>query len=231
MKVGLVYTGVTDELKADVEREVKKQLGDGIEMISVKDPTIIQEVSKTGYVTTAPAARLIRLYMEVAEEGVDAILNLCSSVGEVADAAQDIAGYLGVPIVRVDEDMCREAVRIATLEGGGAKIGVMGTLGSTLTPTAGTIKRVAREMNRHVETVECLVEGAFNINQEQFLKMMDEHAAKIIEQVDVIVLAQGSMAYAEPSLSEKYHKPVLGSPRFGAVALKNALIKKGLLKG
>ncbi|MBQ7562519.1 MAG: Asp/Glu/hydantoin racemase [Lachnospiraceae bacterium] len=231
MKVGLVYTGVTDELKADVEREVKKQLGDDVEMISVKDPTIIKEVSEKGYVTTAPAARLIRLYMDVAEQGAEAILNLCSSVGEVADAAQDIARYIGVPIVRVDEDMCREAVRLATLEGKGAKVGVMGTLGSTLTPTAGTIRRAAREMNRHVEVVECLVEGAFNINQEQFLKMMDEHAAKIADQVDVIVLAQGSMAYAEPSLSEKYRKPVLGSPRFGAVALKNALIKKGVIAG
>ena len=224
MKIGLVYTGVTDELKADVEREVKKQLGDDVELISVKDPSIIKEVSGTGYVTTAPAARLVKLYMDVAEQGVDAILNLCSSVGEVADAVQPLAKYIGVPIVRVDEDMCREAVRL------GKRIGVMGTLGSTLTPTAGTVRRVAREMNQHVEIVECLVEGAFNIDQEQFLKMMDEHAAKIIDQVDVIVLAQGSMAYAEPSLSEKYGKPVLGSPRFGAVALKEALIKKGTIK-
>ncbi len=225
MKVGLVYTGVTEELKADVEREVRKQLGDDVEMISVKDPSIIQDVSGKGYVTSAPAARLIKLYMDVIEQGVDAILNLCSSVGEVADAAQDIARYIGVPIVRVDEDMCREAVRL------GDRIGVMGTLSSTLTPTAGTVRRVAREMNRHVEIVECLVEGAFNIDKEQFLKMMDEHAAKIIDKVDVIVLAQGSMAYAEPSLSEKYKKPVLGSPRFGAAALKEALVKKGVIKG
>ncbi len=223
MKIGLVYTGVTDELKRDVEREVKKQLGDEVEMLSYADPSIIKEVSSVGYVTTAPAARLVASYMQAAQDGVDAILNLCSSVGEVADAVQPLAKYIGVPIVRVDEDMCREAVKI------GKRIGVMGTLGSTLTPTANTVRRVAREMNQHVEITECLVEGAFNINQEQFLKMMDEHAAKIIDQVDVIVLAQGSMAYAEPSLSEKYGKPVLGSPRFGALALKKALQEKGVL--
>ena len=105
----------------------------------------------------------------------------------------------------------------------------MATLNSTLKPTASLVTRIAREMNRPVEIIECLVEGAFNIDQERFLQMMDEHAAKIIDKVDVIVLAQGSMAYAEPSLSEKYRKPVLGSPRFGARALKEALIRKGTL--
>ncbi len=223
MKIGLVYTGITPELKADVEREVKTQLGEDVTLISLKDPSIIKEVSSTGFVTTAPAARLVKLYMDAAEQGVDAILNLCSSVGDVADACQPLAGYIGVPIVRVDEDMCREAVRL------GSRIGVMATLNSTLKPTAGLVTRVSREMNKPVEIVECLVEGAFNIDQEQFLRMMDEHAASIIDRVDVIVLAQGSMAYAEPSLSEKYGKPVLGSPRFGAAALKETLIRKGVL--
>lgn len=91
--------------------------------------------------TTAPAARLIGMYMKAAEEGVDAMLNLCSSVGEVADSAQDVAKYIGVPIVRVDEEMCREAVRK------GQRIGVMATLPTTLEPTKGTILRMARECN------------------------------------------------------------------------------------
>lgn len=224
MKIGLVYTGITDELQKDVEREVKKQLGEDVTLISVKDPSIIKEVSAAGCVTTAPAARLVKLYMDMAEQGVDAILNLCSSVGDVADACSPLAAYIGVPIVRVDEDMCREAVRL------GRRIGVMATLSSTLKPTASLVTRVAREMNRPVEIVECLVEGAFNIDQARFLQMMDEHAASIIDSVDVIVLAQGSMAYAEPSLSEKYKKPVLGSPRFGAAALKNVLVRKGVLE-
>ena len=34
MKVGLIYTSTTPELIADVEREVKKQLGDDVEMVS-----------------------------------------------------------------------------------------------------------------------------------------------------------------------------------------------------
>ncbi len=223
MKVGLIYTSTTPELIADVEREVKQQLGDDVELYSLQDPSILADVRQAGHVTTAPAARLIGMFMKAAEEGCEAVLNLCSSVGEVADCAQDVARYIGMPIVRVDEEMCREAVRL------GKRIGVMATLPTTLEPTKNTVKRVAREMNHEVELVDCLVDGAFGLDQVQFKARLTEAAATIIDQVDVIVLAQGSMAYAEPTMSETFGKPVLGSPRFGAAELKKALQSKGCL--
>ena len=80
MKVGLIYTSTTPELIELVEQEVKKQLGDDVELYSLQDPSILADVRAAGYVTTAPAARLIGMYMKAAEEGVDAMLNLCSSV-------------------------------------------------------------------------------------------------------------------------------------------------------
>ena len=223
MKVGLIYTSTTPELIADVEREVKKQLGEDVELYSLQDPSILAEVREAGYVTTAPAARLIGMYMKAAEAGCDAMLNLCSSVGEVADCAQDVAKYIGVPIVRVDEEMCREAVRRGT------RIGVMATLPTTLEPTKGTIRRMARENGKYVELVDCLVEGAFGLNQDQFKARMTESAATIADKVDVIVFAQGSMAYCEQYIAEKCNKVVLSSVRFGAEELKKALIKKGTI--
>lgn len=223
MKVGLIYTSTTPELIELVEEEVKKQLGDDVEMLSLQDPSILADVREAGYVTTAPAARLIGMYMKAAEEGVDAMLNLCSSVGEVADCAQDAARYIGVPIVRVDEEMCREAVRL------GSRIGVMATLPTTLTPTKNTVARVAREAGKHVELVDCLVDGAFGLDQDQFRARLTSAAEEIIDKVDVIVLAQGSMAYAEPHLRERFGKPFLGSPRFGAAELRKALERKGLI--
>ena len=223
MKVGLVYTSTTPELIELVEQEVKKQLGDDVELLSLQDPSILADVRAAGYVTTAPAARLIGMYMTAAQQGADAILNLCSSVGEVADCAQDAAKYIGVPIVRVDEEMCREAVRL------GSRIGVMATLPTTLVPTMNTVSRVAREAGKHVELVECLIDGAFGLDQDQFKARLTEAAAGIIDKVDVVVLAQGSMAYAEPHLTQVYGKAFLGSPRFGAAELKKALEMKGMI--
>ncbi len=223
MKVGLIYTSTTPELIELVEREVKKQLGDDVEMYSLEDPSVLGDARDAGYVTTKAAARLIGMYMKAVEADCDAMLNLCSSVGEVADCAQDAADYIGVPIVRVDEEMCREAVRK------GRRIGVMATLPTTLEPTKNTIKRMSRECGKHVELVDCLVEGAFGLNQDEFKARMAQSAGTIAEEVDVIVFAQGSMAYCEEYIADMYNKVVLSSPRFGALALKDALVKKGVI--
>lgn len=224
MKVALIYTSTTPELIELVEQEVKKNLGDNVELFSIRDSEILGAVREQGYVTAAPAARLIGMYMKAVEEGCDAILNICSSVGEVADCMQDAAKYLGVPIVRIDEEMCRDAVRKGT------RIGVMATLPTTLEPTINTLHRVSRECGKRVELVECLVENAFGLNQEEFKAKMSEYAGKIADQVDVIVFAQGSMAYCEGEIAEKYQKRVFSSPRYGAAALREALVRKGVME-
>lgn len=223
MKVGLVYTSTTPELIELVESEVEKQLGENIEIVSYSDSSILEEVIEKGYVNSSATSKLIKMYMDANLDNADVILNICSSVGEVADKAQDIAKFTGIPIVRIDEDMCREAVIL------GKKIGVMATLNSTLDPTKNTIRRVAREIDREVEIVDCLVDGAFGLNQEDFKKRMLEKAAEIENKVDVILFAQGSMAYCEEEISKSYNKTVVSSPRFGAIAVKNALVKKGLI--
>lgn len=222
MKVALAYTSTTPELIELVEREIKDQLGDGAELMSYEDPTILGDTRLAGYVTKDAAARLVDMYMKAVLDGAEAIINLCSSVGEVADASQSISKYIGVPIVRVDEDMCKEAVRK------GKRIGVMATLPTTLNPTKNTILRVARELNKEVILVDALIDGAFGLDQEQFKKLMLNKAKEIVDKVDIILFAQGSMAYCEEIIQNEYNKIVLSSPRFGAKALRKALEEKGV---
>lgn len=223
MKIGLVYTSTTPELIELVNKEVRKQLGDEAELLHYEDPSILSEIREHGYVTTAPAARLISMFMQAAQDGADAILNICSSVGEVADCIQDAARYIGVPIVRIDEEMCRDAVRRGT------RIGVMATLPTTLEPTKNTVKRVAREMNREITLVDSLVDGAFGLDQDQFRTLLLNNAEQIKNKIDILLLCQGSMAYCEEYLEEKIGVPVVSSPRYGAAALKEALKSKGVL--
>lgn len=223
MKAGIVYTSTTPELIELVNREVKGQLGEGAKLMNYEDPSILAEVREAGHVTAKAAARLVSMYMQATIDGADAILNCCSSVGEVADAAVTVGKYTGVPIVRIDEEMCREAVRL------GHRIGVLATLQTTLEPTKNTIRRVAREMNREAVLVDGLIDGAFGMDQEQFRQMLLSKTEEIAGQVDVVLLAQGSMAYAEEYLHEKSGKPVVSSPRFGARALRAAMEQKGLL--
>ena len=82
-------------------------------------------------------------------------------------------------------------------------------------------------MGKHVEVTEVLVDGAYGLDSEQFKSRMTEEAAKITDQVDVIVFSQGSMAYCEKLIADRFHKTVLSNPYYGAKALKAALVEKG----
>lgn len=222
MKIGLVYTATTPELIKMVEEEVHKNIGEA-ELLTYQNGSILAKTREAGRVTKEAAALLAELYIQAIQDGAEAILNTCSSVGETADAMQDFATYCGVPIVRIDEEMCREAVRL------GNRIGVLATLQTTMEPTKNTIKRVALEMGKQVILVEGLIMGAFGVDQEQFKKLMVEKAGQIEKEVDVILFCQGSMAYCEELIHNTYMKPVLSSPRFGAIALKDALSRKGVV--
>ena len=223
MKIGLIYTSTTPELIETVEREVRAAVGSEATLYSLKDPSILADIREVGYVTAAPAARMVSLYMQAVQAGCDALLNLCSSVGEVADSVQDLARYLGVPIVRVDEEMCREAARRGT------RIAVVATLPTTMAPTKNTLLRIARELGRRVTLIDCLVEGAFGLDQDAFRARMAECVGAVAARADVILFAQGSMAYCDTYIAQRFGKPVLSSPRFGAAALRDTLRAKGLL--
>ena len=222
VKVALIYTVTTPELKEDMLREVKKELGN-VEIMSYEIPSVFEEIKSTGYVTALPAARLIGAYMKAIEDGADAILSICSTAGDIAYSMQDAAKYIGVPIIIVNEDMCREAVRKGT------KIALMATFQTSIDPTRNIISRVAREMGKHVEMKDVLVEGGFGLAPEQFRTLMAAKAKEIADWADVIVFTQGSMAYCEEYIANMYHKTVLSNPRFGAKALKTALTDKGVM--
>ena len=224
IKVAVVYSATSPQLRADTEGQIRRQLGPDVEMLIYQVPDVLQETLDAGHVTTGAAARLFTVYMKAIEDGADAILSVCSTVGDAAHSMKGAAEYLGVPILIINEDMCREAVRQ------GKRIAIMATLQSSINPTKNIITRVARELGRHdVEIVEVLVEGGYGLEPEKFRTLMETKAKEIDDQVDVIIFSQGSMAYCERHVADVTGKPVLSNPYFGAQSLKNALIAKGLI--
>ena len=223
-KVAYIYTVTTPELKEDMMREAQEQLGDDVEVMTYEVPWVFEEIKRVGYVTVPPASKLIQAYMTAIDDGADAILSICSTVADVAFSMQDAADYIGTPIIIVNEEMCREAVRK------GQKIALMATFNTSIDPTRNILRRVSREMGKHIEVTEVLLDGAFGLDQTQFRALMAQKAGEIADKVDVIVFTQGSMAYCEEYIAKMYGKVVLSNPRFGTKAVKDALISKGLLK-
>lgn len=222
MKVAIVYTGVNPQLITTVERELKAAApGVDLDIMTLADPTIINETVANGGVTPAAAQRLMKLYMAGMAGGADIIYNICSSIGDVADAAKPIFKVMGIPFVRIDEDMAISAVKTGT------RIGVLATLRTTLEPTKRLIKRCADEMGKDVTLIDALADGAFGKSKEELEEIFVEKVKDIADKVDVILLAQASMAECEKRLEEASGKPVVSSPRFGAAAVRDVIMQLG----
>ena len=187
-------------------------------VISIIEDALIQDVIRAGRVTPEIARRLVRYYLAAEDTGADLIFNTCSSIGDVAILARSL---VKIPLVKIDDAMAAEAVRI------GARVGVLATLQTTLAPTVRLVEAQAEKAGRTISVVEGLAKGAFDA---LFAKQLEKHdelvmaaAERVASQADVIVLAQGSMARLEEALAKRTGKPVLSSPRRGVVEVKETL--------
>ena len=184
----------------------------------IADSSLIKEVIAHNEVTPAVRRRLLGYYNAAADAGADVVFNTCSSVGDVADYGNT---YARIPVFRIDQPMAQQAVTSAD------RIGVISTLSTTLDPTRRLLENEARKAGRQVTLVDGLADGAFAAGQsgdgETHDRLIAEAAARIADQVDMFVLAQGSMARMEQRLAELTGKPVLSSPILGVKGLRKFL--------
>lgn len=198
--------------------EIFKEYLPEVKLNHIADDSLIQEVIANNAVTPAVRRRLLSYYNAAADAGADVVFNTCSSVGDIADYGN---GYARIPIFRIDQPMAAEAV--AKYD----RIGVISTLPTTLDPTCRLLQNEAQKAGRKVVLVEGLADGAFAAGQsgdgETHDRLIAETAQKIADQVDMFVLAQGSMARMEQRLSDLTGKPVLSSPVLGVKGLRKFL--------
>jgi Asp/Glu/hydantoin racemase len=204
-KLGLIHTSAT---LVPVFAQLCKEKLPGVETFNIADDSLVKGIIAAGSLT-AQISRRVAGYLESAElAGADYIMVTCSSIGPAVEAG---AKLTGVPVLRVDQPMADKAV--AT----GGKIGVIATLQTTLEPTADLISRRADAAGRKIELTSRLCEGAFDALMSGDAAKHDAIVAtalkELSKQVDVIVLAQASMARVVDALSEKDKRiPILASP-------------------
>lgn len=191
-----------------------------VKLNHIADDSLIQEVIANNEVTPAVRRRLISYYNAAADSGADIVFNCCSSVGKVAEMGDLIAP---ITVFRIDGPMAEKAVRE------GKKIGVIATLPTTLEPTVALLRDKAASAGVEIEVVEGLAKGAFGADKATHDGLIEQEAVKLADKVDVIVLAQGSMAAMEEKLRAMTGKMVLSSPLLGVEGLRDHLREMGLL--
>jgi aspartate/glutamate racemase len=205
--LAIIHTTVVtiDTLKA-----LAAELLPGYHVVNIVDDSILPQLARNNGDVGAVSERLIGYARFAEQAGADAILSACSSVGEVAAQMRQ---QVTIPLVRIDEAMAEEAVRRGT------KIGVAATLQTTLNPTIRLVEQKAQERGVVVEITPLLANGAYQklMAGDKVGHDADLAAAlgELAVQVDVVVLAQASMARVVPSLPAKQQDKCLTSPRLG----------------
>jgi Asp/Glu/hydantoin racemase len=217
-KIGILHTSFVFVTVDPVFRDLFGELLPDVQVIDFVDSDVLAQVRRDGGVSVSSAERMRHLAQAAEAAGVDIIFSACSSLGPALDEARRA---VHVPIVKVDEAMVEEAVRL------GNRIGVLATVPTTLKPTSDLVKAAAARLGRRVETAEQLCEGAFDLlmggDREAHDAAVLAGAQELARTCEVIVLAQASMARLAPGLSERTGKPVLASPRMGVEDLRRRL--------
>jgi len=215
-KIGMVHSVAS---LVSVFNELAAELLPDVEIIHLVDEGLLKDALARGQLTSSMARRFGLLASFAEESGAEMVMLTCSSLAPLVDESKDM---VKIPLLKVDEAMADEAVRL------GKRIGVIATAYTTLKPTSDLIRARAVLQGKKVEVEAVLCEGAFDALRRGDLETHD-HTVKdrlneLMKKVDVVVLAQASIARVVAQIPEKERKvPILSSPRLGVQRLKEKL--------
>jgi Asp/Glu/hydantoin racemase len=209
--LGLIHTSAT---LVPVFQQLTNEFLPNVKTFNIVDDSLIKNVITCGEMTPATARRVVNYVGSAEAAGADFILVTCSSIGAAVEAS---AALTKVPVLRVDQPMADKAVLT------GKRIGVIATLPTTLQPTSDLVTRRALVANKQIELTSRLCEGAFDALMSGDAATHDKMVAAALKElstkVDVIVLAQASMARVVETLDPAERKvPILASP---AIAIQH----------
>lgn len=178
---------------------------------NIVDDSILPRIINAGGLSPQIVSTVYQHISNAEKMESDVILVTCSSISKVVDI---VSPLISVPVFKIDDAMTDRAVNV------GKKIGVLATIKTTLNPTISQLEKKAKKFGREIEIIPCLCSDAYKAlieenDPEKHDAILYDSLKNIIPNVDVIVLAQASMARLVPKLESKISKPILSSPESG----------------
>ena len=181
------------------------------------DESLIQQTITVGKLQKVTVRRLIGMVESASAIGVDGVLVTCSSIGPAASIAAQLFPF---PVVRIDDAMAEKAVRQ------GGRIGVLATLRTTLEPTTALLRAKSAAAGLETKIEESLCDGAFEAvvagDTEKHDRMVSQALQELAGKVDLVVLAQASMARVLQQMPEQ-PVPILSSPELAVLRTRDLL--------
>src|SRR3984957_17475003 len=193
-RVAFIHTVTT---LPGIFKSLVTELAPQIDLYHVVDESLLQNTIRNGELSKTTIHRLVSYLVLAQQAGADLVMVTCSSIGAAAEIGRLL---VEIPVLRVEEPMADKALAI------GARIGVAASLRTTLTPTVSLIERKAAAAGKNVSVISKLCEGAFDAllagDTAKHDALVREGLQELFPQVDVVVLAQASMARIVESLPE-----------------------------
>lgn len=216
--LGFIHTAW---MMVEVIKEELDTFGLPMKAFHIWDESVLVDFMRAGGITPPVIRRLSHHAVSMEEAGADIIIFTCSSTSPAVDVVRRLVNR---PVLKIDEPMAEEAVKK------GRSIGILATVATTLEPTSQLLKEKASEAKREISISTALCEEAFQAllqgDREKHDRMVMEKAKALSRDVDVLVLAQGSMARLTLPLRRQVSVPVVSSPSLLMEKLK-AMIQTG----
>ena len=218
MSVTIAYIH-TSHVLIPVFTELSRQELPEVDQFHMVDESLIRNTIQAQRLTKVTIRRVVSMVESAHEGGADAVVVTCSSIGPAASMARRLFDF---PVIRVDDAMAEEAVRR------GRRIGVAATLRTTLEPTVALLHEKAQAAQCDVDVVESLCEGAFEAvlsgDTAGHDRLLGESLERLVSAVDVVVLAQASMARIVQQLpADSRRVPILTSPELAVKRVRSIL--------
>jgi aspartate/glutamate racemase len=193
-----------------VQPFVERHLSDA-SVMHVCDDTIQRDNLRAGVglIPKRNYYKFVQYAHNLEEAGVDLVLLACSTFNYAAELARPM---INIPVMQIDRPMMEAAVCAGT------RVGLLGTLPTTVPASERLLRIVAAEQNKEVHITTVIRPEAF----EAFAKgdiathnaMLLEEIEKLSDHVDSIVMAQLSMSAVAAHLGQP-RVPVFNSGTTG----------------
>ncbi len=193
----------------------------GARRMNLLDDSLSVDLAEAGSLTPSMVQRFVDLAHYAHRTGCTGILFTCSAFGPAIEAA---AAATGLPTLKPNEAMFEEA--LARSPRAGPKLGLIATFEASIPSMSAELLQMAKEAGRDIELHTQFVPEAM---QDLAQGRADEHHRKIAEAArslrdcDVVMLAQFSMAAAQPRVQAELPCPVLSSPDCAVLAIQKRM--------
>ena len=178
--------------------------------VHLVDADLLSDVRRHG-VDAGIEARVLGRLRELAVREPGAIVCTCSTL---SGSAERLAQAIATPVVRIDRPMAESAVA------NGGRVALVVAVDSTLAPTRQLFEECAANVGSSATPVDAPCLDAWELfeagDHAGYVDRVARHVQGLADDVDVVVLAQASMAPAADLVGD-LSIPVLSGPRLAVL--------------